>query len=150
MGAPSTTPSPYPIQHAATTGHEEITQVSLLPIPCLSLEGAGCSTRISRASSRSGLVFCLYVVAGAPLIHVSPSLSHHPNTKRRVPSSRARPTIAPCVVALISRPSPATSASRARLRRAVARTQELPRLAQDPLHRRLHLPQPRVRLSRQH
>jgi len=92
--------SPLPSStHHATTGQESITLVSSPSTLSITLRGARCFTRISFGSACCGSAFWSRAASGAPLIHRSPWPSHHPNAKRRVPSSHARPTIAPCVVA---------------------------------------------------
>jgi hypothetical protein len=85
--------------------------VSLLLIPYVSLEGARCSTSISRGSWCCGSAFWSRAVSGAPLIHPSPLPSRHPNAKCHVPSSRAPPTIVPSVGVRIPRRSGATCAN---------------------------------------
>jgi len=75
--------------------------------------GARCFTRISSGFAHCRSAFWSRAVSGAPLIHRSRLPSHHPNAQRRVPSSRALPTIAPCVVAHIPHPAGARFVSRA-------------------------------------
>ena len=82
--------SPYPLPdstHHTMTGHDRIIRVAWPPIPSFTFRGTRCSMKISRGSLRYGSVFGACIVSGAPLIHLSPPLSRHPNAKRRIPSS---------------------------------------------------------------
>ena len=97
--------------------------VSLPLIPYVSLERARCSTRISRGSRCCGYAFWSRVVSGAWLTNPSSPPPRHLNARRRVPSSRTHPTIAPSVDARIPRLSGTMSANPACYHGVNARTQ---------------------------